>query len=46
MPLSAKGSKVLKAMRKQYGTRKGTSVFWASVNKGTLKGVERSGRKR
>ena len=40
MPLTAKGTKILKAERKQYGTKKGTSVFWASVTKKKLKGVE------
>jgi len=46
MPLTAKGSKALKAMRKSYGDKKGTQVFWASVNKGKLKGVEGKGGKR
>jgi len=45
MPLTAKGSKVLKAMRKSYGDKKGTQVFWASVNKGKVKGVEGKRRK-
>jgi hypothetical protein len=40
MPLSAKGEKILSKMRSEYGTKKGTSVFYASRNKGTIKGVE------
>lgn len=43
MPLTKKGRTVLTAMRKQYGTKKGTSVFHASINKGTLRGAERRG---
>jgi hypothetical protein len=41
MPLNAKGKKVMKAMKKTYGAKKGKSVFYASINKGTVKGVER-----
>jgi hypothetical protein len=41
MPLNAKGKKILKAMRKQYGSKKGERVFYASENKGTLKGVKK-----
>lgn len=40
MPLSGKGRKIMKAMRKQYGTKRGEQVFYASKNKGTIKGVE------
>lgn len=29
------------AMKKEYGKKKGKSVFYASANKGTIKGVER-----
>jgi hypothetical protein len=39
MPLTAKGSKIKAAMMKQYGAKKGTSVFYASANKGTISGV-------
>jgi len=28
-------------MRKQYGKKKGTSVFYASQNKGTIKGTHK-----
>ena len=44
MPLTKKGSKILAAMRKKYGSKKGTQVFYASANKGTIKGVH--GRKK
>jgi hypothetical protein len=40
MPLTAKGKKVLAAMKKEYGPKKGEAVFYASVNKGKLRGVE------
>jgi hypothetical protein len=40
MPLTPKGKKIMKAMRKQYGKKEGESVFYASKNKGTIKGVD------
>lgn len=40
MPLTAKGEEIKSAMQKQYGAKKGASVFFASANKGTIKGVE------
>jgi len=40
MPLTKKGAKILKSMRKTYGAKKGESVFYASQNKGTISGVE------
>jgi len=40
MPLTKKGSKILRSMRKEYGVKKGTSIFYASANKGTIKGVQ------
>lgn len=39
MPLTEKGKKTKKAMKKQYGKKKGERVFYASENKGTIKGV-------
>ena len=39
MPLTKKGKKVLRKMKQEYGTKKGTSVFYASKNKGRLRGV-------
>ena len=39
MPLTAKGEKILAAMKKQYGSEKGEQVFYASANAGKIKGV-------
>ncbi len=39
MPLNAKGNEVKGAMEKEYGGKKGDEVFYASVNKGKVKGV-------
>ena len=46
MPLTPKGKKVLAAEQREYGAKKGTSVFYASINKGTLKGAEGKRRKK
>ena len=46
MPLTKKGRKVKAAMKKTYGAKKGESVFYASANKGTVKGVKRARRRR
>jgi hypothetical protein len=40
MPLTEKGHKILAAMEKEYGAKKGKSVFYASINKGKVKGAE------
>ena len=40
MPINTKGREIMAAMKKQYGDKKGESVFYASKNKGTIKGVE------
>jgi hypothetical protein len=45
VPLSLKGRKIKKAMVKEYGEKKGEEVFYASENKGTIKGL-RLGRKK
>ena len=42
MPLNKKGKKIMKSMKKQYGKKKGETVFYASRNKGVIKGVEKS----
>jgi len=34
MPLTKSGKKVMKNMKKEYGEKKGESVFYASMNKG------------
>jgi len=39
MPLTEKGKKIMSAMKKQYG-KDAESVFYASKNKGTIKGVD------
>ena len=41
MPLNEKGKKIMKSMRKHYGKKRGEQVFYASKNKGTIKGVEK-----
>ena len=41
MPLTKKGTKILQAMKKTYGAKKAKEVFYASENKGTIKGVHR-----
>ena len=41
MPLSKKGTKILSAMQKEYGDKTGKSVFYASANKGTIKGIHK-----
>ena len=40
MPLNEKGKKIMKSMRKQYGKKRAETIFYASKNKGTIKGVE------
>ena len=42
MPLNEKGKKIMKSMKKQYGKKKGETVFYASKNKGVIKGVEKT----
>jgi len=44
MPLTSKGQTILANMTRKYGAKKGKSVFYASINKGTITGAE--GRKR
>ena len=44
MPLTTKGKKIMKSMKKQYGKNEGEKVFYASRNKGTIKGVERASK--
>ena len=43
-PLTKKGAKILKQMKKTYGAKKGKQVFYASQNKGTIKGTHRKKR--
>ena len=44
MPLTKKGKKVKRAMAKTYGKKDGEQVFYASINKGTVKGAEKRPR--
>jgi hypothetical protein len=45
MPLTKKGAKIEKAMEKEYGAKKGKKVFYASVNKGIIKGAHKGKKK-
>ena len=45
MPLTAKGTKIMGAMKETYGAKKGESVFYASRNKGRISGVEKASGK-
>ena len=40
MPLTRKGKKIKRAMTKTYGKKKGKKVFYASINKGKVKGAD------
>ena len=39
MPLTGKGRKIKARMKKTYGKEKAEEVFYASTNKGTIKGT-------
>jgi hypothetical protein len=41
MPLTKKGEKIKAAMQKEYGSKRGEQVFYASQNKGTIKGTHK-----
>jgi hypothetical protein len=41
VPLNKKGKKIMKSMKDQYGSKRGEQVFYASMNKGKIKGVEK-----
>lgn len=45
MPLTKKGKEIKSAMTKEYGEKKGEKVFYASRNKGTIKGVDKAKKK-
>lgn len=45
MPLNEKGQHIMASMKKTYGEKKGKSVFFASRNKGIIKGVDPESRK-
>lgn len=42
MPLTSKGKKIKANMVKEYGEKEGTSVFYASKNKGRITGVDKA----
>ncbi len=42
MPLNKKGKKIMSAMKEQYGKERGEEVFYATKNKGKIKGVEKA----
>lgn len=44
MPLTKKGEDILASMTRTYGAKKAKSVFYASINKGKIKGAEKSRR--
>lgn len=44
MPLTKKGRKILRNMKKEYGAKKGKQVFHASQNAGKLQGTHRPRR--
>jgi len=47
MPLTKKGKKIKSAMVEEYGKKKGETVFYASENKGRIKGVtKKTGKKK
>ena len=46
MPLTEKGGKIKSKMTKTYGNKKGTGVFYASINKGKVKNAERKKKRR
>ena len=46
MPLNEKGRKIMKSMKKQYGKKRGETIFYASKNKGVIKGVEKKKTRR
>ena len=41
MPLNKKGRKIMGSMKERYGKKRGEQVFYASKNKGVIKGVEK-----
>lgn len=45
MPLTPKGDKILRAMMREYGKKRGTRIFYASINKGAITGVHGKAKK-
>lgn len=46
MPITKKGLKIMAAMRKQYGKDEAGKVFYASRNKGVIKGIDKKRTKK
>lgn len=46
MPLTKKGVKIREKMEEFYGKEQGDKVFYASENKGTIKGVTKKKKKK
>ena len=42
MPLTKKGKKIMRSMKKQYCKKRGEQVFYATKNKGKIKGVKKA----
>lgn len=45
MPLTKKGKKIMSSMKKTYGKKKGEQVFYATENKGKMKGLVKKRKK-
>lgn len=45
MPLTKKGKKIKSAMMKEYGTKKGEQIFYATENAGKIKGLKKGKKK-
>ena len=45
MPLTKKGKKIMKSMKKSYGKKRGEQIFYATKNKGKNKGVDTKRKK-
>jgi len=46
MPLTKKGSKIKKKMQQTYGKERGEEVFYASQQKGKIKGTHKNNKGR
>ena len=42
MQMTSKGKKIMKNMKREYGSKKAMTVFHASRNKGTISGVDKA----
>ena len=45
MPLTKKGKKIMRSMKKTYGAKKGESVFYVTAQKKKIKGVHKGKKK-